>query len=98
MRSNNETSGQDYHSSIEEARRAQIIAFAIETIAELGYAQASLARIAERAKVSKSVILYHFTSKDRLMEQIVTDTYKEALCFILPRIPMQANASEQLRA
>ena len=33
---------------IETARRAQIVASAIDTIAEAGYAQASFARIAER--------------------------------------------------
>jgi hypothetical protein len=32
-----------------QARRAQIVRAAIETIAELGYGQASFARIAERA-------------------------------------------------
>ena len=48
----------------ETARRAQIIAAAIDTIAELGYGQASLARIAETAGTSKGVIIYHFGGKD----------------------------------
>ena len=98
MQTKNKTTDQNYRSSIEAARRAQIITYAIETIATLGYAQASLAQIARRAGMSKSVILYHFTSKDELIEQVVTDTYTSALQFILPRIPMQSTASNQLRA
>ena len=98
MWTKNKTTDQNYRSSIEAARRAQIITYAIETIAALGYAQASLAQIAKRAGMSKSVISYHFTSKDELLEQVVTDTYTSALRFILPRIPMQSTASDQLRA
>lgn len=41
-------------SFIEAARRTQLIAYAIETIASLGYAQASLAHIAKLAGISKS--------------------------------------------
>ena len=44
-------------SFIQAARRRQIIAAAIETA--VGYGQASLARIAEHADISKSVISYH---------------------------------------
>jgi TetR/AcrR family fatty acid metabolism transcriptional regulator len=98
MQTKDKTTDQDYHSSIEAARRSQIIRYAIETIATLGYAQASLAQIAKRAGMSKSVISYHFTSKDELIEQVVTDTYTSALLFILPRIPTQSTASDQLRA
>ncbi len=98
MQTKDKTTDQNYHSSIEAARRSQIIRYAIETIATLGYAQASLAQIAKRAGMSKSVISYHFTSKDELIEQVVTDTYTSALLFILPRIPTQSTASDQLRA
>src|SRR6202453_4771003 len=44
---------------IETARRAQIVAAAIDTIAELGYAQASFARIADRVGISRGLISYH---------------------------------------
>jgi TetR/AcrR family fatty acid metabolism transcriptional regulator len=98
MQTKNKTTDQNYRSSIEAARRAQIIKYAIETIADLGYAQASLAQIAKRAGMSKSVISYHFTSKDELIEKVVNDTYSSALLYILPRIPTQSSASDQLRA
>lgn len=60
-------------SFIEEARRAQIIAAAIETLAEIGYGKASLAQIAKRAKISPSLIPYHFTDKDALIYQTLND-------------------------
>jgi AcrR family transcriptional regulator len=48
MRSEGSPIGQEATRTFTEtARRAQIVAAAIETIAELGYGQASLARIAE---------------------------------------------------
>jgi AcrR family transcriptional regulator len=66
MRSETGTHGQRNQTFIEAARRAQIVTAAIETIAGLGYGQASLARIAERAGTSKGVISYHFPGKDDL--------------------------------
>lgn len=52
------------------ARGAQIERAAAEVLAELGYAGASVARIAERAGVSKGVVTYHFPSKDQLLRQV----------------------------
>ncbi|MEX1254883.1 MAG: TetR/AcrR family transcriptional regulator [Dehalococcoidia bacterium] len=83
---------------IEAARRAQIVGCAIEAIAELGYERASLAEIAKRAGVSKSVISYYFAGKDELMDQVVTDVYTAAALFMLPRIQAETTASGALRA
>ena len=47
----------------EQARRRQIVEGALEVIAEQGYPQASLARIAEHIGIAKSAVLYHFTNK-----------------------------------
>ena len=60
---------------IEAARKAQLIAAALETIGELGFANASLARIAERARISKGVIGYYFPSKDDLVRAVVDSFY-----------------------
>jgi TetR/AcrR family transcriptional repressor of bet genes len=54
-------------SFIEEARRTQIIDAAIDVIAAQGYSQTSLAKIAEHAGISTSLIPYHFKDKDELM-------------------------------
>src|SRR5665811_102934 len=60
----------------EQARRAQIIAAAIETIAEQGYSKASFAQIAKRAGLSSTgLISYHFKTKKDLDWEIVKSIY-----------------------
>ncbi|MEV5495203.1 TetR/AcrR family transcriptional regulator [Nonomuraea fuscirosea] len=83
---------------IEEARRAQIIACAIEVIAEHGYANATMARIAKQAKISSGVISYHFGGKDPLIQAVVAEVAKLATDLMLPRILAQPSATEALRA
>jgi TetR/AcrR family fatty acid metabolism transcriptional regulator len=97
MRPESRSDGQKRASFIEEARRAQIIESAIETFAELGYANTSLARIAERADISKGVISYHFAGKTELMEQIVEQVYREITEFVLLRMEKEATATGALR-
>lgn len=75
MRSKNRPDGQG--SFIEQARRRQIVEAAVEVLAEAGFAGASLARIAERAGISKGVISYHFGGKEDLMVQLVEQVYGE---------------------
>ena len=64
----------------------------------LGYAQASLAQIARRANISKSVITYHFTSKEELIEQVVTEIYTAAVQVVTPQIAAQPTATLMLQA
>jgi AcrR family transcriptional regulator len=86
MDSENLTLDQQKRSFIETARRAQIIECAIEAIAELGFAQASLARIARRAGVSTSVILYYFAGKEVLIRELVAHVFTAGELFIRPRV------------
>ncbi|WP_165978089.1 TetR/AcrR family transcriptional regulator [Actinomadura darangshiensis] len=58
----------------EDVRRRQIINATVAVVAELGYEGASLARIAERAEVSKGLVSHYFTDKDRLMETVARTT------------------------
>ncbi|WP_194813778.1 TetR/AcrR family transcriptional regulator [Nocardia sp. XZ_19_385] len=95
MRSENDPGGQR-KSFIEEARRRQIIASAVEVISEVGYAGASLARIAERAGISKGVISYHFAGKDDLMEQLVIQLYVSGGEYMGPKIGAVQGARNQL--
>jgi TetR/AcrR family transcriptional regulator, fatty acid metabolism regulator protein len=97
MRSEKEPSGQKDRSFIEEARRAQIVGAAIEVIAEAGFAQASLARIAKHAGISKGVISYHFAGKEELMEEVVDRAYQGAMEHILARMEGLTTATELLR-
>ncbi|TDE97342.1 TetR/AcrR family transcriptional regulator [Occultella glacieicola] len=74
MRAENRTIGQSA-SFIEAARRAQIMTAAIETVNEVGYHRASLAQIASRAGIAKSIISYHFASKENLLLFVVNDVF-----------------------
>ncbi len=98
MSTENNPVGQKRPSFIETARRAQLIECAIETLATEGYAQASLAHIAQRAQVSKSAITYYFSSKEELLKQVVIEVYKGAAAYIGPRISAHSGARERLRA
>src|ERR1700678_3434988 len=83
---------------IETARRAQIVAAAIDTIAELGYAQASFARIADRVGISRGLISYHFAGKDDLIKQVVIDVLEAGRAYIVARVFAQSTGPAMLRA
>jgi TetR/AcrR family fatty acid metabolism transcriptional regulator len=98
MRTKDKTDGQNRPTFTEAARRTQLIECAIETIATLGYGQASLAKIAKRAGISKGVIIYYFKSREELIEQVVTDIYTAAVQAVTPQIAAQPTAQLQLHA
>jgi TetR/AcrR family fatty acid metabolism transcriptional regulator len=98
MRSEIETIDQKRPSFIEQARRAQIIECAIETIADLGFAQASLAQIAKRAGVSTGVISYYFAGKDELIREVSAYVFSAGEAFIRPRVQAEPTAARALRA
>ena len=98
MRSEKGTTGQKAgRTFIETARRAQIVAAAVDTIAELGYGQASLARIAETAGTSKGVIIYHFGSKDDLIREIVAELSAKGRAYMGPRLEAEPTGAGMLR-
>ncbi len=97
MQTKNTSDGQKRPSFIEAARKAQLIECAIETIARLGYAQASLTQIAKRAGISKSVITYYFSSKEELIEQAVEAIYAAGAHFMGPQIAAQPTANLMLQ-
>jgi AcrR family transcriptional regulator len=80
-----------------EARRAQIVAAAIEVIAEVGYPQTSFARIAEHAQLSSTrLISYHFAGKKELIEQVLTELYSEIRGFMTERLAGVSSPVEAL--
>jgi AcrR family transcriptional regulator len=90
--------GEPERTFIDTARRAQIVAAAIDTIAEAGYAGASFARIAERLGISRGLISYHFAGKDDLIKQVVHQAAEQAKAYIRPRILAESTGPEMLRA
>jgi AcrR family transcriptional regulator len=88
----------DSRSFVSNARRAQIVEAAIETIAEVGYANASLARIAARLNISKGVISYHFSGKDDLIAEMVSQVLRRARAYMQRRIETQTTGLEILSA
>jgi len=82
----------------ENARRQQIVAATIDTIAEVGFAQASLARIAARIGISKGVISYHFSGKDDLIRQVAVEIVEAARDFIIQRVSVESTGPATLRA
>lgn len=84
-------------SFVSNARRAQIVEAAIDTLAEVGYAEASLSRIAVRLGISKGVISYHFAGKDDLIAEVVTQVLQQARAYMQPRIEAQTTGPGMLR-
>src|SRR3974377_109934 len=82
----------------EAARRAQIVQAAIDTIAEVGIAGASLGRIGARIGISKGLIGYHFGGKDELIRQVVAEIIEQGKAYMLPRMFAERPGSDMLRA
>jgi AcrR family transcriptional regulator len=83
----------------ERARRAQIVAATIETIAELGFQRASFGQIARRAGLSSTgLITYHFDGRDDLVRQVVADIVSDIAAFMAERMAGVTGPAEALRA
>lgn len=81
------------------ARRAQIVAVTIDVIADLGFRQASFARIAERAGLSSTrLISYHFAGKSDLIAAVISEIYTAIGRFMAQRVESQPGAARALRA
>ncbi|MEV4292155.1 TetR family transcriptional regulator [Nonomuraea bangladeshensis] len=87
------------HTFTGAARRAQIVAATIDTIAELGYNQASFARIAARAGLSSTrLISYHFAGKDELMAAVLAEVLGELGRHMTEQVGAAPDARGRLRA
>lgn len=79
--------GQAGRTFTEVARRAQIVAAAIEVIAEVGSHQASFARIARRAGLSSTgLISYHFAGRQELIDEVVSTVVGAITAFMTERM------------
>jgi AcrR family transcriptional regulator len=83
----------------ETRRRAQIVAAAIDVIAEVEYHRASFVKIAERAGLSSTgMISYHFDGRDDLVRDVVAEVMRLAEGYIRPRIEAHESNAARLRA
>jgi TetR/AcrR family transcriptional regulator, fatty acid metabolism regulator protein len=82
----------------EAARRAQIVDCAIEAIAEMGFAKASVDQIARLAGVSKGVITYHFPKKQEIVDAVIERVIAAGRAYIEPRIMAEKSMAGRLRA
>lgn len=83
----------------EQARRAQIVAAAIEALAELGYAATTFKQIARRAGLSSTgLISYHFASKQDLVDAVRAEVVREFTGFVLARLDLGTTAADELDA
>jgi AcrR family transcriptional regulator len=99
MQASRETGTGSARTFTEAGRRAQIVAAAIETIAEAGYANATFARIARRAGLSSTgLISYHFAGKSELMEQVAREVYAELGQHMTARMAGARGPAEALEA
>lgn len=81
------------------ARRAQIVAATIDTLAELGYTGTTFARIAERAGLSSTrLISYHFADKRELLAEVVRSVYAAGTHYVSPRVTAEKSAPAMLAA
>ena len=80
------------------ARKAQIVAAAIDVIAEVGFAHASIRKIADRVGIAMSAVLYHFGTKDNLVDAIVEHMYRTMLTQLAPAIDAEHTATGKLHA
>jgi AcrR family transcriptional regulator len=95
MRSTNEDGARTF---TEQARRAQIVACAMEVIAEIGYPQTTIRKIADRVGVAMSVVLYHFANKDTLVRAILTEAISSVVAVVAPSMDAEATALGKLHA
>ncbi|TDC47749.1 TetR/AcrR family transcriptional regulator [Actinomadura sp. KC345] len=98
MASENSPAGRSRRSFIEEARRRQILEAAVLVVGEAGYAGTSLARIAQKAGISKSVISYHFSGKEEILRLVVSEFFERVWQHMEARIRTESTATGAVHA
>jgi AcrR family transcriptional regulator len=83
---------------VDVARRAQLVECAIDAIAELGLAKASLAEVARRAGVTKTTIFYHFANREALIHEVFATTLRQGGEFLTARTGQTTDPAAELRA
>lgn len=88
---------QEQRSFIEQARRKQIIEATIEVLADYGYVNLSFSRIAKHAKISPSLISYHFKDKNELLLEVITSVTADRYSHVYAAVSAESTAADKLR-
>jgi AcrR family transcriptional regulator len=83
---------------MEDTTEKKIKNAALREFAQHGLEGARVDRIAQKAKINKAMIYYHFKSKEDLYESILTEFYGEIFPRVTGTIPKDKGAEEQLEA
>jgi TetR/AcrR family transcriptional regulator, fatty acid metabolism regulator protein len=97
MRAKTKSVAAENRSVAEAARRSQIVDCAIDTIAEMGFAKASVDQIAKLAGVSKGVITYHFPNKQEIVDAVIEKVVAAGRAYVEPRVMAETSAAGRLR-
>ena len=81
---------------IHEVRREDIIAAAIVVINRLGYASASVDKIAKEAGTTKGTVLYHFGSRKEVNKALIESLYQIGQKYIRTKIENLRSCRELL--
>ncbi|MGV0806631.1 TetR/AcrR family transcriptional regulator [Mycolicibacterium setense] len=90
--------GDDSPTFTRTARRRQIVNAAIDLIAEVGWAQTSIRKVADRVGIAMSAVQYHFGTRDGLVDAIVEHTIRAAIAAVGPAVSVEVTASDKLAA
>jgi TetR/AcrR family transcriptional regulator len=74
----------------------KIIKAAQREFAQYGYEGARVDRIAQKAKINKAMIYYHFKSKENLYESLLSKVYTTIVPLISNKIPEDIGPKEKL--
>lgn len=87
-----------YPTKINAKRRSQIVEATIAALSEVGYQAASFAEIGRRVGISKSVVGYHFRTKEALIDAVVNAVYDKGFQVVRPAIDAQPTFGGQIEA
>lgn len=91
-------SSSDALSRTARARRDDIVAAAVAVLATEGFPAASVERIAAEAGTGKGVVLYHFGTKERILEEVVRSLYEKGAATMTARILAETDHRARLHA
>lgn len=78
-----------------ESTRKALIQAAADVIGEVGYAEASIARITARANVAQGTFYNYFTSRQDMFDQLLPTVGEAMLAYIRARVDASATEAER---